>query len=172
VIRRRFSLILLSSVGVAHFVIGLGCWSFLLFWLFPRARVDIFQLRGQALFEAVVIPLSSCVVLLVGFLLALWLSLKENRKAELTVWATALLTVAAFLMDTEWSFAQIHFFGKPGTNHFFATWPLYTVMPYLSFRIRFATAFLALLMLSWFLWILHSEPTAEEKPQSLDGIRQ
>ena len=153
--QRRFSLTLISALGVAHFVIGLGCWVFLLGWLFPRVGVGIWQLPKQAMLEAVVIPFTNCVVLLAAFLFALRLSLRESRQAELALWLTALLTAIAFLIDTEWSFAQIHKFGPPGTNHFFATWPVYSTMPYLTWGVRLLIVIVGVMGLSWILWHYH-----------------
>lgn len=107
-------------VGTIHFGVALLWWCDLLFYI---ANIEtLASLPADRLLLCVVIPLQSCQTLLPGFAAALYFTRRNSHNAHPLAVTSVGIACLLFTLSSTSSFAQVHVFGRPGLNHFYATW--------------------------------------------------
>ena len=138
----------ISGLGVLYFLGSLCAWTRHLS-LFG----DVYWgLSASDFIELVVVPVGECLVLLASFLTALAFCWRRKRGTEFMVCGCAAIATAAFLVDIHFSRAQIHVFGPPGINHFYANWWLYSCGPHLAPSIRYPFALIIVSSIAGVVW--------------------
>lgn len=125
---------IIPAVGTIHFGIALIWWYLILFRVLGLEAIG--ALPANFILLVIVFPLATCLILLAGFAVALHYTDRKSRFAHsLTVGIIGIACVL-FTLGATSSAAQVHVFGRPGLNHFYATWWLYSQFPPLSMGAR------------------------------------
>jgi hypothetical protein len=122
------------AIGTLHFAVALCWWCVLVFQVVGLRT--LVALPRSYLLSQIVYPIASCLVLLTGFCVSLFFTQRNSRHARRAVFAVLVLIAVLFTVGAGHTAAQVHYFGPPGTNHFYATWWLYSQFPPLSIACR------------------------------------
>jgi len=134
--RHRTTLCFITAFGVVYFWVSSCWWAHLL----SQLSDIVWDLPNELFVAQVVWPVAECLTLLALFIVAFCSSWNRKRGTEIVVVTCVVIAAAAFLLDVHYSRAQIHIFGPPGGNNFYATWWLYSSGPHLSPPVRYLIA--------------------------------
>lgn len=121
---------LIPAIGTLHFAAALWLWCVFIIWVVDHLALA--TLPRDYLVSNIVIPLALCLMLLIGFVVSLHSVHHNGGYADQIGVVLLALTGVFFTVGASHTAAQIHYFGPPGTNHFYATWWLYSQFPPLS----------------------------------------
>lgn len=157
---------LIPCAGVIHFGFALSYWGMLVFVVASPAAWFDCPLEWVA--EVVLIPMGNALILFSGFSISQWLVHSRRGIANFATLITVIFAAVAFTFNANHTSAQVHCFGPPGTNHFYATWWLYSECPPVSALCRGCVASLAPLLAAQVLFscpIEHQRGVATRSPE-------
>jgi hypothetical protein len=130
------TLCIIAACGVFYFWVSLCWWTHFL----TQLSDVVWNFPNELFVDQVVWPVAECVTLLASFVIAFSCSWHRKRGTKFLVVGCVAIANAAFLYDVHFSRAQIHVFGPPGGNNFYATWWLYSSGAHLAPAIRYSIA--------------------------------